>query len=115
MKKNKNKSQNHHSKEGSTLNETSEVVVVPDDKIIVKFITTSQLKIQIQIEPEKKMRDLIMAYFTEIKRPELFEDPNIRFIVNAKLIEHNSNELVKNNIKKDANTVVIDDLEEKIK
>ena len=107
MKKKNSKDNN------KTINETEDIII-PDNLILVKLVTTSQYKIQIQIEPEKKMSDLIKAYFAQIKKPELFGDFSIRFLVNGKMVEHNSDYLIKNYIKKDANTIVIDDLEDKI-
>ena len=112
MKKNKEKK--NKSKEDSINNENSQDIIIPRNQIIVKLVTNGQYKIQLTIETEKKMSDLIKAYFAEIKKPNLFGDPSIRFLFNAKIIEHNSNDLVKNYIKKDANTIVIDDLEDKI-
>ena len=52
-----------------------------------------------------------------IKRPELFGDPSIRFLLNAYLLFHDSKDLIINYINKfdDVNnTIVIDDLDDKI-
>ena len=63
------------------------------------------------------MKELIKFYFEKIKRPELYGDNNIRFLLNANLIEHDSNKLIKTylNKKNDFNFIVVDDLDDKIK
>ena len=80
-------------------------------------MTTSQRRIKIIINPDKSVSELIKFYFEKIKRPELFGDPSIRFIMNAQLILPNSKNLIKEyiNKKNDINTIVIDDLDDKIK
>ena len=50
MKKKNSKDNN------KTINETEDIII-PDNLILVKLVTTSQYKIQIQIEPEKKMSE----------------------------------------------------------
>ena len=79
--------------------------------------TTSQAKIQVNIDPNKPAKELIKLYFEKIKRPDLYGDPSIRFLLNANFVAHDSNELLQKflNKKSDVNTVVIDDLEDKIK
>ena len=79
--------------------------------------TTSQAKIQINFDPNKPAKELIKFYFKKIKRLDLYGDPSIRFLLNANLVAHDSNELLQKflNKKSDVNIVVIDDLEEKIK
>ena len=80
-------------------------------------MTTSQRRIKIIINPDKSVSELIKFYFEKIKRPELFGDNSIRFIMNANLIEYDSNKLIKTylNKKNDFNVIVIDDLDDKIK
>ena len=72
---------------------------------------------RIIIDPNKTIRELIKFYFEKIKRPELFGDKSIRFILNANLIMHDSNNTIKSylNKKMTMNTIVVDDLEDKIK
>ena len=85
-------------------------------KINIVLVTTSQRKIKILINPDKTITELIKFYFEKIKRPELFGDKSIRFIMNAQLILPGSKDLIKNYINKnnDVNTIVIDDLDDKI-
>ena len=79
--------------------------------------TTSQTKIQINIDPNKPVKDLIKFYFEKINKPELYGDSSIKFIMNAKLIPHDSNDLIKSylNGKIDINTCVVADDDDKIK
>ena len=79
--------------------------------------TTSQTKIQVTIDPNKPAKDLIKFYFEKINKPELYGDSSIRFIINAKLIPHDSNNLIKSylNSKIDINTIVVADDDDKIK
>jgi len=86
-------------------------------KIKIILETTSLMKVQILIDPYKTVSELIKFYFEIIKRPELFGDLDIRFLLNAKLLNHNSKDLIKNyiNIRKDVNTIIIDDINDKIK
>ena len=88
-----------------------------NQKIKILLETTSQEKIRIIIDPNKTIRELIQFYFEKIKRPELFGDKSIRFILNANLFMHDSNIPIKYylNKKMDVNTIVVDDLEDKIK
>jgi surface protein len=85
-------------------------------KVYIILMTTSQRKIKILINPDKSMSELIKFYFESIKRPELFGDPSIRFIMNAQLIFSDSKGLIKDyiNNKNEINTIVIDDLDDKI-
>ena len=90
---------------------------IKSKKVKILLETTSQGKIKIIIDPNKSIKELIKFYFEKIKRPELFGDQNIRFILNANLISQDSNQPIKTylNKKVDVNTIVIDDLEDKIK
>ena len=87
----------------------------------VKFLltTTGQYKVYIIIDPYKTIKELIQFYFETIKKPYLYGDPDIRFIWSATLIPHDSNDLIKFYLKESdydsLNTIVIDDVEEKIK
>ena len=74
------------------------------------------MKWQILIDPYKIVTELIKFYFEIIKRPELFGDLSIRFLLNAYLLSHDSKDLIINYINKfdDFNTIVIDDLDDKI-
>ena len=85
--------------------------------ITIHLVTTSQTEVKIEIDPEKTVKELIQLYFEKSNRPDLFGDPTIRFLMNAKLLEHESNELIKNYISKENGenvTIVIDDLEDKL-
>jgi len=64
-------------------------------KIKILFVTTSQQKVQITINPEKKISELIKFYFEKINKPNLYCDKSIRFLINAKLIVHDSNDSIK--------------------
>ena len=120
MKNKEEKSENIILKDGSSVtidvanNDTNNDIIIPKNKIIVNLVTTGQIKIELSIEPEKKMRDLIKAYFDKIKKPELFGDTSIRFLYKGRVIEHESNDLIKDYIKKDSNIIVIDDVEDKL-
>ena len=63
------------------------------------------------------MGNLIKRYFKKIKKPDLYLDQSIRFLMDAKLIPHDSNDLIKSFISEynSLYTIVVDDLEEKIK
>ena len=90
-----------------------------NNNVKVKIIleTTSQTKVQILIDPNKTLTELIQFYFQIIKRPDLFKDKSIRFLLNAKLISHDSSDMIKNYISKkvEINKIIIDDLDDKIK
>ena len=86
-------------------------------KIEILFETTSQLRVKIKIDPDKTIGELIKFYFKIVNKPNLYGDPNIRFIINATLLLHNSKDLIKAKInsKLEMNTIIIDDLDDKIK
>lgn len=71
----------------------------------------------IKIDPNKTMTELIKFFFERINRSDLFGDPNIRFISNAKFIIHDSKESIKSyfNDTSKCNTIIVDDLDDKIK
>ena len=91
--------------------------VPKENKIPIIIETTSQIKVQILIDPNKTMVELIKYYFKVIGKKDLFNDQSIRFILNANLITHNSKDLINNYIKKETKvyTIIVDDLEDKIK
>ena len=86
------------------------------NKLIIALETTSQYQIQILIGTDKTMEELIKFYFESIKKPELFDDNSIRFLLNSFVIEHNSKKRIKDYIGKYSNVkkIIIDDLEDKI-
>ena len=86
------------------------------NKLIIALETTSQYQIQILIGTDKTMEELIKFYFESIKKPELFGDNSIRFLLNSFVIEHNSKKSIKEYIGKHSNVkkIIIDDLENKI-
>ena len=65
------------------------------NKLIIALETTSQYQINILIESDQTMEELIKFYFETIKKPELFGDNSIRFLLNSFLIEHNSKKKIK--------------------
>ena len=83
----------------------------------INFMTVTQRKTKILIDPNKSMNVLIIFYFEVIKRPELYGDSSIRFLMYGNLIPHNSKNLIKKyiNPKNDINTIVVDDLDDKLK
>ena len=83
-------------------------------KINIILTTTRQNKIKILIDTNKKMKDLIKCYFEIIKKPDLYGDESIRFILNANFIPQNSENLIKNYVKKDNEVIIIADEEDKI-
>ena len=84
--------------------------------ILVVFVTTAQYRIGISIKSDKTMKELIKFYFKTIKRPELFGDKSIVFLLNSKLIEHDSkdkiNDYIKN--KNQGGVIVVNDIDDKI-
>ena len=62
------------------------------------------------------MEELIKFYFKSIKKPELFGDKSIRFLLNSNVIEHNSKKMIKEYMGKFSfvKKIIIDDLEDKI-
>ena len=62
------------------------------------------------------MEELIKFYFESIKKPELFGDTSIRFLLNSYIIEHNSKKKINEYMGRFSNvkTIIIDDLDEKI-
>ena len=85
--------------------------------IIINFISTSSHKLTILFDPNKKLCELIKEYFKKLGQEELYNEPSIRFLLNANLISHNSQDSLNKYIKNDMNTITIfvDDLYEKIK
>ena len=61
------------------------------------------------------MEQLIKCYFKIIKKPELFGDKNVRFLLNGNFIPQNSQQLISEYLMGDNNLfILIDDLEERI-
>ena len=48
--------------------------------------TTSQIKVKILIDSDKTIDELIKFYFDEIKRPDLYGEQSIWFLINGKNI-----------------------------
>ena len=86
------------------------------NKLTIALETTKQYQINILIGVDKTMEELIKFYFESIKKPELFNDNSIRFLLNSFVIEHNSKKSIKEYIGKHSNVkkIIIDDLENKI-
>ena len=87
-----------------------------NSKIKIILETTNTFKVMIIIDPEKTVTELIKFYFQKIKKPELFGDPSINFLTNAKILLHNSKNLIKEYINKESeiNKIIIVDPEYKI-
>ena len=62
--------------------------------IDIIFITTSQKKTRIIIDPKKSIKELIRFYLVKEQKPELFGDSRIRFVKNATTLPHNSDDLI---------------------
>ena len=61
------------------------------DKIKVTFKTMKGLSKDIFIEKEKTVKDLIISFLKEVKRPDLFnKSDQIQFLFDAKKINHNN-------------------------
>ena len=61
------------------------------------------------------MKELIKFYFQIIKKPELYNEKSIAFLINGKAIEHQSEDLIKNVIINEANKILVADTEDKMK
>ena len=86
-----------------------------DNKAKITITTTNQYKIKISIDPQKTMEELVKSYFQIIKRPELYGDKNIRFLLNGKFIPQDSQELISENIGgENSDVILIDDVEDQI-
>ena len=85
-------------------------------KVIIQKYATSQSKIKIFIEPNKTIYELIKFFFEKIHKPELFGDPSIRFLINAKYILYDSKDLIRKyiNVNNKTHTIVVDDLDDKL-
>ena len=85
--------------------------------ILILLKTTGQDEVKISIDPNKTMGELIKSYFNKIKRKDLYGDESIIFMKNAKVISHNSSELIKTYFEglNEGNVIVITDLDDKIK
>ena len=73
-------------------------------------------KIKIFIDPNKTIYELIKFFFEKIHKPELFGDPSIRFLINAKYILYDSKDLIRKyiNVNNKTHTIVVDDLDDKL-
>ena len=92
-----------------------------EDKPEIKTVTiilmlTNQEKVKIRIDPNKKMKELIKFYFQIIKKPELYDEKSIAFLINGVAIEHRSEDLIKNviNLEYDEKIILIADTKDKI-
>ena len=86
-----------------------------DKKIKIELSTTNQYKTKIFIDSKNTMEQLIKSYFKIIKKPELFGDKNVRFLLNGNFIPQNSQQLISEYLMGDNNLfILIDDLEERI-
>ena len=86
-----------------------------NNKIKINLSTTNQYKTKIFIDPKNTMEQLIKCYFKIIKKPELFGDKNVRFLLNGNFIPQNSQQLISEYLMGDNNLfILIDDLEERI-
>ena len=84
--------------------------------VTIHFEITSQIRRTVVINENKKIEELIKFYFKTLNQPELFGDPCIRFICNAKFLKHNSKYLVKSLKRKYKYIyIIVNDFEEKIK
>ena len=83
--------------------------------ITIIFETTSQKTVIINIDSNKKMKELIKFYFQIIKKPELYNVKSIAFLINGNAIEHQSEDLIKNVINNEANKILVADTEDKMK
>ena len=84
-------------------------------KIKIKLSTTNQYKTKIFIDSKNTMEQLIKSYFKIIKKPELFGDKNVRFLLNGNFIPQNSKQLISEYLMDDNNlAILVDDLEDQI-
>ena len=81
------------SEPNSKYNEPGSEVTVRElktnDNIIKKkftFQTTAGIKKEIDIEPNKTIKDLIITFFSKIKQPKLFKDNEIHFVCDGEII-----------------------------
>ena len=97
-------------------NENNPIVTQNITPVNFHFITTGQNEVNLKIDSNMTVSEVIQSYFHEIKRPDLYKDPNIRFLMNANVLYHDSKEPINQFIKKinAPYNVVIDDLDDKI-
>jgi len=88
----------------------------PEGKKIFIFKTTAQKTVEIEIEEDKNIQDLIKLYFETIKKPELYGDESILFLVNGNILPLDPNVVIKEKFKdrNEAIVILIDDNDEKI-
>ena len=67
----------------------------PEGKKIFIFQTTAQKTVEIEIEEDKNILDLRKLYFETIKKPELYIDKSICFLVNGGNLPLDPNVLIK--------------------
>ena len=60
------------------------------------------------------MEELIKGYFKAIKKPNLFGDKSIVFLLQGRLIPQNSKDLIKKYISDDNEVFIVSDLDDKI-
>jgi len=90
------------------------------DPLIFIFENTNQNKVKILIDSSKTIGELIKFYFDELKKPDLYGDKSIWFLINGKNIyEYDQEEPLVSLMDKindfQTITIVVNDSEEKIK
>ena len=89
-----------------------------EETIKITFKSASGMTKDININQNKTIEELIKLFFSEINKPELFNDNDVNFLYSAEVISKNSKELVSEIFKKvldiDVYVVTIVDLKNKI-
>ena len=89
-----------------------------EETIKITFKSASGMTKDININQNKTIEELIKLFFSEINKPELFNDNDVNFLYSAKVINKNPKELVSEIFKKvldnDVYVVTIVDLKNKI-
>ena len=86
------------------------------NKVKIDFVTTNQKKFKIIINSDNTIKELIRFFFQTIKRPDLFGNDSIHFLINGCMLKHDSNYLIKKYIenKYDHITIIVCDISNKI-
>ena len=81
-------------------------------KLKIDFVTTNQKKFKIIINSDNTIKELIRFFFQTIKRPDLFGNDSIYFLINGGRLKHDSNDLIKKYIenKYDHITILVNDI-----
>ena len=115
-KRRKKKSSNNDTNVGN-INTSIDSLKKPDKSneqniIIVEFETTSQYKIKISFHSDKTVKELIKFYFETIKKPHLYGNMNIRFLLNGNFVHQDSKDSIKELFKNKNITYkfIVDDL-----